>query len=212
MYATDVECHWTLVDAPNEEPVTVGELKMQARITHDEQDALLDSYIKAAREEAESYMGRGLLTQIWQMTLSDFADVMPLPMAAPLRVVTIASVDYPKVQYYDANGTLQTLATTIYDTDLIARPGRIVLKAGQSWPTLQSLRQSGRVVITYVVGEANATDIPERIKQGIRLYASSLDADRDGMELTAQQAREAAYRCWGDRVYWTPPQLCGLGL
>jgi uncharacterized phiE125 gp8 family phage protein len=204
--AAEVGTAWTLVTGPTVWPITLAEAKQQARITDDHSNELLTSYIRTATEAAQEYLGRGLTTQIWQLALDGWANVIPLPMAAPMQVVTIATVAYPKVEYYDTAGTIQTLATTAYDTDLISRPARIVLKSGQSWPSLASERRNGRVVISYVVGWAAVSDIPELIKQGIRMYVTYLDLDRDGMETLAANARAAAERCWGDRVYWTPPE------
>ena len=206
--STEIGCAWTLVAGPDTEPISVEEAKAQARITNADSDDVIQGYITTAREAAEQHMDRGLYTQISQVALDWWANVIPLPMAAPLQVVTIATVAYPKVEYYDADGNIQTLATSIYDTDLVSRPGTIVLKPGQSWPTLQSEKRNGRVVITYVVGFAAVADIPERIKQGIKMYVTYLDLDRDGMEERAEHAHAAAERCWGDRVYWTPPQWC----
>lgn len=201
MPVPEIVCDWVLVTGPSSEPITLTEAKAQARITDDNSNALLLSYIKAAREAGEHYMGRGFFTQSWKLTLSDWASVIPLPMAAPLASIT-------SVKYYDEDGTLQTLATTVYGTDTVARPGAVVLKPEQSWPSLQSDLKSGRIEITYVVGWTSTSLIPESIKQGIRMYVTYLDLDRDGMEIRAESARQAAERCWSDRVWWTPPRWC----
>ena len=192
----------TLVTAPTDEPITLAEAKAQARITDDHSNGLLRSYIQTAREAAEQILGRGLLTQTWRQERADFADVMWLPMAAPLQNDAGASPSTaPIVEYYDTDGTLQTLATSVYDVDTVSRPGRIVRAAGQSWPAVQCDRQAGRVRITYVVGWISPAEVPEQIKQGIRSYVTALDADRDGMHERAEEARFAAERCWMDRVY-----------
>jgi hypothetical protein len=48
--------------------------------------------------------------------------------------------------------------------------------------------------------------VPARIKQGIRMYVTYLDADRDGMETQAQAALASAELCWSDRIY--QPDVC----
>lgn len=196
--STEIGCAWTLVTAPVQEPISLADAKAQARITDDHSNDLLRSYIQAAREEAERQMGRGLYTQTWKMLLDDWANVIPLPMAGPLQSVT-------SVKYYDGDGALQTLATSVYDTDLVSEPGRVVLKPGQSWPSTQSEKRNGRIEITYVVGYATVSSIPERWKQGIKLWVTYLDLDRDGMEEGASRARVSAENCWNDRVEWIPP-------
>lgn len=198
---TDIGCAWTLVTGPAQEPISLAEAKAQARITDDNSNTLLASYIATAREAAETYLGRGLYTQTWKLSLDWFANEIQLPRAAPLQSIT-------HVKYYDSDGVQQTLATSYYDTDTVAEPGTVVLKADQTWPSVQSDRRNKRVEITYVIGHAAVSAIPEIIKQGIRLYVTYLDLDRDGMEENANKAREAAERCWSDRVYWTPPGWC----
>jgi uncharacterized phiE125 gp8 family phage protein len=199
--SADVHCAWERTVAPVKVAVTVEEAKAHLRITDNASDGDVMQFIAAATEEAEQHMGRGLLTQTWKATYSDFAAVMPLPMAAPLQGVT-------SVKYYDDDGTLQTLSTDYYDTDTVARPGTVVLKPGQSWPSLQSERRSWRVEVIYVVGWTSAALVPERIKQGIRQFVAYLDLDRDGLEPQALAARQAAERCWSDRIAWTPPSWC----
>lgn len=189
---------WTRTIAPTQEPITLTEARAQARITHTSEDTLLRAYIQTAREYAETYMNRGLMTQTWKLTLPRFGDVMWLPMAAPLQSVT-------SVQYYDDDGTLQTLATTYYAVDTVSRPGRVVRKPDQSWPSVQWERVDA-VIITYVVGWTAVTSIPERIKHGIRQYVTALDADREGLSEYAGQAMRAAEACWSDRIEWMPPQ------
>lgn len=196
---------WALITAPTVEPVTLAEAKQHARILYDSDDAVLDGYIRTAREAAEEALQRGLYTQTWKLSLSHFAEVMYLPMAAPLQNDAGPPSTVPIVQYYDANGTLQTLGTTYYTVDTTSRPGSIVRAPSQSWPTLQSDRQSSRVFITYVVGWTSVALIPERIKQGIRTYVAYLDCDREGLEESADRAMTAAMNCWLDRVSWIEP-------
>ncbi len=193
------QASWVLTVPPAVEPITLAEAKQHARILYDTDDAVIDRFIRAAREAAEEVMGRGLYTQTWQLSLSDFAEVMYLPMAAPLQSAT--------VQYYDANGTLQTLSSSIYTLDTSSRPGSVTRAANQVWPTLQADRTSPRIVITYLVGWTDISLIPERIKQGIRSYVAYMDCDREGLEENAGRALAAAHACWQDKVEWIEPQI-----
>lgn len=197
----DIACNWTVTTAPAIEPLTVEEAKQQARISDGYSDTLIEAYIRSAREAAESFMGRGLLTQTVKAVFDDFANMMPLPMASPLQSIT-------HVKYYDVDGTLQTLSASVYDTDTVVRPAAVVLKAAQSWPALQADRRNGRVEITYIVGWTTADLIPEQIRQGLRMYVTYLDLDRDGSDPRARAAQLAAERCWSDRIWWTAPRYC----
>jgi hypothetical protein len=189
--APEVGCAWTRTVEPVLSAVSLEDVKAHARITDDASNNVLDAYIATATQEAEAYMGRGILTQTWKLVLEGFANIIPLPMAAPLQNDSGASPSTAVVvQYYDADGTLQTLATTVYDVDTVSRPGRVVLKPDQSWPSLQHSRLNGRV----------------GIKQGIRQYVTFLDLDRDGLEARGNDAKLAAERCWSDRIWWTAPE------
>jgi len=205
----DIACNWTRTVDPAQEPIDIADAKAQARITDDASDGLIDGYIVAARQACEDYMGRALFTSTWRLVLEDFANVIPLPMASPLQNDSQADPSTAVViQYYDTDGTQQTLATTVYDVDTASRPGRVVLKPNQTWPSVQSSRLHGRVTITYVAGWDDVADIPQLIKQGLLMYVTYLDLDRDGMEAGANAARIAAERCWSDRITWTPPRFC----
>lgn len=187
-------CAWIRTVEPAIEPITVDEAKLQARITHTTEDALFFSWIRTARQAAEDYLSRGLLTQTWKLTLDRFVEVIALPMAAPLQSATVA--------YYDSTGVLTTLAPTVYLVNTTSRPGCIERAPSQSWPAVQSDRW-GAVEITYVVGWTTADLVPETIKQGIRAYVAYLECDREGADGTA--ALQAAHSLWSDRVWWTEP-------
>lgn len=193
-----MSAQWSLVTAPILEPLTLTEAKLQAKITQTNDDSLITSYIQAAREAAETCLARGLITQTWKLELDRWADVIFLPMAAPLQSVTT-------VKYYDTAGVQQTLATSGYTVDTGSRPGRVVRAPDQSWPALQADRLSSAVVITYVVGWTTAALVPERIKQGLRLHVTYMDCDREGLSEYGERARQAAEACWDDRVRWIEP-------
>ncbi|HOW32781.1 MAG TPA: head-tail connector protein, partial [Bacteroidales bacterium] len=63
-----------LQTAAASEPVTTEELKAQLRITHSSQDTMLASLIKAARQRAEFYTRRALITSVWDLFLDSFPD------------------------------------------------------------------------------------------------------------------------------------------
>ncbi len=190
---------WQLVTAPTTEPITDAFAKLHAGVTGTDDDSLITAYVKAARQAAENYLGFGLFTQTWKITLQDFADIVWLPMANPLASVST-------VTYYDVDGVSQTLASTYYTVDTTSAPGRIVRAPDQDWPAVQSDRLMP-VTIQYVVGYSTAAAIPELIKQGILLYVAYLEAHRMG-DPNSESARNAAYACWDlvGRIYWLPPE------
>jgi len=196
--------HWTLslITAPTSEPITLQEAKDQARIVQSQGDAVLYRYIKTAREAAEQYMNRGLLTQTWTLGLHGFFERITLPRAHPLQNDVLTA---PVITYYDPNGTLQTLNSMTYLVDALSRPGRIGRAPGYSWPSIQVDRNAPVVFITYTIGWTSAALVPERIKQGMRLYISWLDRDRDGSDVGGDLALKRAEDCWNDVLSYIEP-------
>ena len=185
-----------LVTPPAFEPLTLEDAKRHARIDGDDGNRTLIGFIAAAREAAEDYLGRGLITQTWRFELDAWASTIELPMAAPLQSVT-------GITYVDVNGATQTLSSAVYTVDTSSWPGRVLLTNTQTWPTLGPGLQA-KVKITYIVGYTTRDLIPEAIKQGLRAYVAALDADRDGLA-GGDLAMQAARLCWRDRVFCIGP-------
>lgn len=152
-----------LASTPAVEPVSIEEAKAHLRLESDEDDDYVETLIQGAREVTEKSLGRGLVTQTWELTLDEFPDEeeIELPKGA------LASVT--SVQYLDANGVLQTLATTEYEVDSKSEPGKVRLAYAKSWPTTRERWNAVRV--TYVVGTAAAA-VPKPIYQAMLLLIS----------------------------------------
>jgi uncharacterized phiE125 gp8 family phage protein len=153
----------TLVTAPTIEPVSLDEAKAHVRIYANDDDAMLSSLISAARQSAERFMNRAILTQTWDF----FCDLLPcgnepleLPMAAPLQSVT-------SLKYYDADGTQQTWSSSNYVVSVSKEPGTIRLAYGISWPSVRVRPDS--ITVRYVAGWTSAALVPYPIKQAILL-------------------------------------------
>jgi hypothetical protein len=73
-----------LVEAPSEEPISVGEAKSHLRLETEEDDAYLeDLLIPAARQVVEELCWRGFVTQKWELVLEGFCgkNALELPRA-----------------------------------------------------------------------------------------------------------------------------------
>jgi uncharacterized phiE125 gp8 family phage protein len=178
---------------PVQEPVTVGDAKLHCRALADvnDEDAVIATYIRAAREVGEGHTCRGWLTQTWKATLSDFANDMPLQMAGPLQSVTT-------VKYYDADGALTTLSSSNYTVDTACTPGRVCLAPGYTWPALQADRRSWRVEIIYVVGQTSVAAIPSAFKVGTLLMVDHLYENRSAVQVGVGMGAV-------EIPYWAPP-------
>lgn len=192
---------WSRTVQPSIDPITLTEAKAQARLTHGDEDPLLLSFVRTATDEAERYLGYGLLTQTIRLAGDEWPSRIWLPQALVLQSVT-------SVEYYDTAGTLQTLGTSQYIVDDTTRPASIVPAVATVWPTLQVGRDAWRWRVTYVVGWSKRTDIPPSIRHGIKLLVTHLDANRDGTEGDMSTALRNAQNCWYDRIKDVPPYRC----
>lgn len=167
-----------LVTAPTVEPIDLADAKRQCHLSDDltDQDAQISAYISAAREWAEVYTGRALLTQTWDLKFDAFPDVICLPKP-PIASVT-------SVSYIDTNGTTQTLSSSLYTTDLptgpYAPPGRIVPVYGSTWPSTRDVPNAVTVRVVCGYGSDPAL-VPDAIKQAIRVKVATMFGAREGL-------------------------------
>jgi len=158
-----------MVTPPAAEPVTLAEAKTHLRVTAADEDTLIDSLIPTARQWAEDFTRRALITQTWDYTLDAFADEIEIPLP-PLQSIT-------SVKYLDTDGVEQTLATTEYTVDTAATRGLVRLAYGKSWPSVRD--QANAVTIRFVAGYGNAPAVPAPIKAACLLMLGELYARRE---------------------------------
>lgn len=160
----------TLTVAPAEEPVTLAEAKAHLRVTDADSDTLITTLIKTARLMAEGFTNRAFVTQTWQWRLDGF---FPWRISVPKgRLQSVSSI-----QYVDANGDTQTLASSDYSVDAKSDPGRIEPAYGKVWPTTRY--QMNAVTITFVAGYGAASAVPEDIKHAMLLIIGELYERRE---------------------------------
>jgi hypothetical protein len=144
-----------LLQGPSIEPVTVDEVKMQARVPITADDALIAIHISAARELVEKFLRRKLITQKWRMYLDAFpgyidqrlgGNIVTAPIAigatsymAGIRWAIVPP--WPPVQSVDAvaflgpDGTTVTMTENVdYLVDKVSNPARITPPFGKFWP------------------------------------------------------------------------------
>lgn len=125
-------------------------------------DPYITSLIKSARERVETETGRKMCTQQWDHFLPCFpSGCRPIEVPFP----PIQTID--SIQYYDTNGTLQTLSSATYIVDKTDAYCYITLATDASWPTTQDRAQA--VKINFTTGYGAASAVPEGLKSAIRL-------------------------------------------
>jgi uncharacterized phiE125 gp8 family phage protein len=184
--------HTQIVTQPSLEPLTLPEAKLHLRETSDTQDGLIWPLIRVAREEVERLTGRATLTTTYRDVLDAFPPYttaiawsdnrwsgLDLATRSPYAIHLMRSplLAVSSVQYYDGDGTLQTLNAANYVTDATMEPGRVAPAAGFSWPATQS--RPGAVRINYTAGYATAAAMPASVIHAMRLLVGHWYENRE---------------------------------
>lgn len=163
--------HYRSTDATTE-PVTADEAKTHSRIEHSfDDDVYLPALIKAARMYAEDYTDRALITQTWTLKLDRFPcdGMIVLPRA---RAIAVSSITY-----VDADGTSQTLSSSLYQVDASSEPGRVIPAWGESWPDTRT--QMNAVTVVYTAGWGAASAVPEAVKMAMKFLIAQWYENRE---------------------------------
>lgn len=179
-----------LITSPAIEPVTLAEVKLHTRISHDIEDSLLTSWIVSARQRAEDFLNRCFIAQVWEMNFDGFP-CLPLmfPRAPLMQLLSIKYYDtantetdlyyesYNPVSTTDEGGTEpDTNADFFIDTD--SEPGRLGFAYLADWPSI-TLRPMSSVKIRFAAGYGlEAADVPQNIRDAIMLYCGWRNENR----------------------------------
>lgn len=162
---------YNITTAATIKPLSLDEVKANLNLFTDftDDDELLDSMIDAAVDCVENFTRRSLLTQTITLTCDGF------PIFFEIERPVLQSVT--SIQYVDSDGNTQTLASSGYTVDTASTPGRIVEAYGETWPSTQSVINS--VTVIYVAGYTSAANVPNQIKQAIKVLVSDFYKDRE---------------------------------
>jgi uncharacterized phiE125 gp8 family phage protein len=161
---------FTLTTEPASEPVTLAEAKAQCRIEVSDDDALVTALIVAARQTAELVLRRALMTQTWTLTLDTFPTAIELahpPLQAVNSIIFLEAVA----------GAPTILSPASYIVDGASEPGWIQPANGYDWP--QVWPEINAITVEFVCGYANASAVPQAIKQWILLHVAHYYAHRE---------------------------------
>lgn len=153
---------------PSFEVLTQEEVKNHLRIVLEDssEDDLIDTWIKAAREKAETYLRMALSTRNIDIYLDTFDTEIEL------NIYPIQSVTY--VKYYDGDNALQTMSASNYLTDLVSD---LAMVEFINIPTTYD--KYNAVNIRVVAGYTSAANVPQQIKQAMLIFISHFDQNRE---------------------------------
>jgi uncharacterized phiE125 gp8 family phage protein len=174
--------------------ISTADIKAWLRVTSSSENDLLDELVKTATDRAESYTGRGFLTQTWRLWLDGvprehdgydwwdgvregsitelYREARELSlMKGPVQSVTaVRSFALSSLSTEFEDGEL--FATTNYFLDKNKPAGRLVLAHGATWPA--NLRAVSSIAVEFVVGYASTAAVPSPIKTAVRLLAAHM--------------------------------------
>lgn len=159
----------TLVAAPADEPISTYDVKEQSIIEIVADDTIINGHIIAARQHIENITNRALVTQTWDLFLDHFHAVIEVPKSLLQSVTSIT--------YVDADGSSQTLSSSVYTVDTDTDPGRIYLAYNQSWPTIRAIRHA--ITIRFIAGYGDADSVPRDIKLAMLLMVAHYYENRE---------------------------------
>ena len=161
-----------LVTAAASDPITVAQAKSHSRISTSDDDTILGLYITAATEKFQAWTSM----QLVNATFDEFLDSFAILEEEGLQWSPVSSVT--SIKYIDTDGNEQTVTSTIYQTDLVSKPSRIVEAYNQSWPSFRN--QLNTITVRHVAGfGADATSVPEDIKYALKLIVAGMYEQRE---------------------------------
>ncbi len=178
----------TLVSPPAVEPVSLAEAKLYVRVDSGVEDDLFTSLIAAAREYAETFTQRALITQSWLLTLDSFVydrELNPSPFLAWYPIVGY-QIYLPRpplqqvnsVQYVDTSGTLQLVDPSLYQVDANAEPARLAPAFGKIWPIARYQTRSVQIAFQAGYGD-DPSKVPDGIKTAIKVWIADRYYNRE---------------------------------
>ncbi len=192
-----------ILTEPDTDPITLELAKGHLRVTTDDEDSLVKTYIAAATKWAEEYMRRAVVEQTWTLTGDLFPIRAPFTIGLPLGRCTAVN----QIDYTDSAGAAQVLrgpsssspVGTDYQEDLSGdEGGRIRPNSDEDWPQTEDHIMAA-VSIEFVVGygAGGARTIPASVITGILYRLTDLYEFRgaiDGNGTANAKDQLSAYR------------------
>ncbi len=163
----------TTTTGPAEEPIELALAKKHLRIDHDDEDTLIEAWIKAARELTEVHCSKRWVTQSVRATF----DSWPGDGIIRLPIEPVSAIG--SVKYLDANGTLTTIGSSNYQSRLDGSPPIIAGVANYYWPSVQ-YGAMNPVRVEFTAGYGAASAVPASVKAAMLLCLGYWDQNRGG--------------------------------
>ncbi|WP_425404618.1 head-tail connector protein [Hwanghaeella sp.] len=158
-----------LVTAPAAEPVSLEEAKEWLYVEHSDDDALISSLIRSARQEVERMTRRKLISQTLAQVLPCFPCGEIILEAAPVDAASVV------VTYLDADGAEQTLnAPRVFERNGVTR---VWPNVNDGWP--ETLEGADAVTVEFTAGWSDVAALEADAEPLIRAVKTIVAQDYD---------------------------------
>lgn len=199
-----------LIVTPTTQVVTTPELKSQLRIDTSDEDTLLATYISAATQMAENYCNRHFISHRYRVWFNELPKKFSLyypDVVLNFDDTVLPSVNNDGLFYFNTQSNdFATLGTVNYYVNYNENPCTFKKSNQYSEPTyvIDSSNlvgsQTGVWYFQYTTGFGDAaSDVPDAIKQAIKLIASDMYYFREDRKRAFPMASEILlqpYKCY----------------
>lgn len=156
---------------PSTEPVTADEVKEWARIDGIDEDNFLESVITSVRKLVEKYICRALISQKIELVMDYWpGKVIELPYSPVISIDSVVTLD--------EDDTATTYSSDNYYLQSTGGPDKLIIKQDSTNPENENRDYSG-FKITYYAGYGTAADdVPQTIKDAIKMWVSEVYENR----------------------------------
>jgi len=186
-----------LTDDPATDVVSVAEIKSHLRIDTSDEDTLLGLYIDAATDMAENYCGRHFITHEYKLYFNNVVQEASLIFPDCTLVTQSGQNPHRAVWYINAAGA-EVGSDDAY-IDAYSNPSIVYLSSAFTSTTLKE--DAANVFwFNFKTGFGDAaTDVPQAIKQAIKLIVSDMYYFREDRKRKFPMASEILlqpYKCY----------------
>lgn len=170
--------------------VPIDDLKRHLRVETRDEDTLIDSLGIAATKALDAWQGtlggHCLVEQTWSESFDRFPCGESWPcrdlrtMQNVLRLRLFPVIEIVSVKYYDSAAVLQTVSPSAYRilSDALGAFVASIPGAASPWPSSTQCRADA-VIVEYKAGYGEAADVPEPIRQAIRMHVAHMYENRE---------------------------------
>ena len=183
-----------LVNDPTTKVVSYTDIKSQLRIDSNDEQNLLEAYIDAATDMAENYCNRHFITHQYKLYFNE--QVQTASLIFPNCTLEEAGSNKP-VNWVDENGDAQSSDKAYIDA--FSNPSLVYLSSDFPGTTLKD-NAANTFYFWFNTGYGtNSADVPEAIKQAIKLIVADMyyfREDRKRQFPMASQILLQPYKCY----------------